>query len=60
MIRFGGVVVLLLGIPVAATLPALLSLAILAAVLIILVVVETVYYAEVRDRLRHAGEDRQR
>lgn len=53
-LRLTSAVLLLALLPLAATLPALVSLVLLALVLIALIVVETRQYAEARDRLRHA------
>jgi hypothetical protein len=41
--------------PLAATLPALVSLSLVAAVSCALIAFETVRYADVRDRIRHGG-----
>ena len=46
-------VVLLALLPAATALPALVTLAILAAVLVALIVYEALRYAEVRERVRH-------
>ncbi len=46
-------VVLLALLPAGASLPALVTLALLAAVLVVLILYEAVRYAEVRDRVRH-------
>jgi hypothetical protein len=46
-------IVLLALVPVAATLPALLTLGILAALLLALIVYEVLRYADSRDRIRH-------
>ena len=40
-------------IPLAIEVPALVSLAILTAVLVALIAFETIHYAEARDRIRH-------
>ncbi len=46
-------IVLLALLPAGASLPALVTLALLAAVLVVLILYEAVRYAEVRDRVRH-------
>jgi len=51
--RLVAAVVCVVLIPLATTVPALLSLGLLAAVLVVLVVYESIRFAELRDRLRH-------
>jgi low temperature requirement protein LtrA len=52
-IRLGAAVVLLALIPVAAQVPALAGLAILAAVVVVLVAIETLRFSQLRDEVRH-------
>jgi low temperature requirement protein LtrA len=52
-IRLGAAVVLLALIPVAAQVPALAALGILAAVVVVVVAIETFRFADVRDAVRH-------
>jgi low temperature requirement protein LtrA len=52
-IRLGTAVVLLALIPVAAQVPALAGLAILAAVVVVLVAIETLRFSQLRDEVRH-------
>ena len=51
--RLGCGLVLLALIPVATELAALTTLVILAALLVVLIVYESIRFAELRDRLRH-------
>jgi low temperature requirement protein LtrA len=52
-IRLGGAALLAALIPAGVELPALATVAIVAVLLAVLIVIETVHFAELRDRLRH-------
>ncbi len=54
-IRLGAAALIIMLIPVAAPLPALAAEAILTAVLVLLILVETVRFAAVREHVRHGA-----